>query len=51
MAVTARWSLGHGALDVWITNLQAWVPGVYIFCKQRNAEVRRKIIPYLKANP
>lgn len=39
------------ALDVWITDTQAWIPGVYMFYKQRNPEVRRKIILYLKANP
>jgi cytochrome c2 len=36
------------ALDVWITDPQAWVPGVYMFYKQRDPEVRRKIIEYLK---
>ena len=41
----------EAALDVWITNPQAWVPGVYMFYKQRDPEVRRKIIQYLKANP
>ena len=41
----------EAALDVWITNTQAWVPGVYMFYKQPNAEIRRKIILYLKANP
>jgi cytochrome c2 len=39
------------ALDVWITNPQTWVPGVYMYYKQPDAEVRRKIILYLKANP
>jgi len=39
------------SLDVWITNPQAWVPGVYMFYKQPDPEVRRKIILYLKANP
>jgi cytochrome c len=39
----------EAALDVWITNPQAWVPGVYMFYKQRDQEVRRKIIEYLKA--
>jgi cytochrome c2 len=39
------------ALDVWITNTQAWVPGVYMFYKQPDPEIRRKIILYLKANP
>jgi cytochrome c len=38
------------ALDVWITNPQAWVPGVYMYYKQPDPEVRRKIILYLKAN-
>jgi cytochrome c2 len=39
------------ALDVWITNPQAWVPGVFMFYKQPDAEIRRKIILYMKANP
>jgi cytochrome c len=38
------------ALDVWITNPQAWVPGVYMYYKQPDQDVRRKIILYLKAN-
>ena len=38
------------SLDVWITNPQKWVPGVYMFYKQADPEVRRKIILYLKAN-
>lgn len=38
------------ALDVWITNPQAWVPGVYMFYKQPDPEIRRKIILYLKAS-
>ena len=37
------------ALDVWITDPQAWVPGVYMFYKQSDPEVRRKIIEYLKS--
>jgi len=41
----------EAALDVWITNPQAWVPGVYMFYKQPDPEIRRKIILYLKANP
>ncbi|HZP93931.1 MAG TPA: hypothetical protein VFB20_13750 [Burkholderiales bacterium] len=40
----------EAALNVWITNPQAWVPGVYMFYKQPNPDVRRKIILYLKAN-
>lgn len=39
----------EAALDVWITNTQAWVPGVYMFYKQPNEDVRRKIISYLKS--
>jgi cytochrome c2 len=39
------------ALDVWITNPQAWVPGVYMYYKQPDVEIRRKIVLYLKANP
>ena len=38
------------SLDVWITNTQKWVPGVYMFYKQPDPEFRRKIILYLKAN-
>jgi cytochrome c2 len=38
------------ALDVWITNPQTWVPGVYMYYKQPDAEIRRKIILYLKVN-
>ena len=38
-------------LDVWITSPQAWVPGVYMYYKQPDPEIRRKIILYLKANP
>jgi cytochrome c2 len=38
------------ALDVWIANPQKWVPGVYMFYKQPDPEIRRKIILYLKAN-
>jgi cytochrome c len=40
----------EAALNVWITDPQAWVPGVFMFYKQRDPEVRRKIIAYLKAN-
>lgn len=38
------------ALNVWITNPQAWVPGVYMFYRQNDPEIRRKIILYLKTN-
>ena len=41
----------EAALNVWITNPQAWVPGVYMYYKQNDPEIRRKIILYLKANP
>ena len=40
----------EAALDVWMTNPQAWVPGVYMFYKMKDPEIRRKIIVYLKAN-
>jgi cytochrome c len=38
-------------LDRWITNSQEWVPGSFMFYKQDDADARRKIISYLKANP
>lgn len=38
-------------LDRWITNTQAWAPGSFMFYKQPDADARRKIILYLKANP
>ena len=41
----------EAALNVWITDPQAWVPGVYMYYKQKDPEVRRKIIEYLKAHP
>lgn len=41
----------EAALNVWITNPQAWVPGVYMYYKQPDSEKRRKIILFLKANP
>jgi len=41
----------EAALNVWITDSQAWVPGVYMFYKQKDPEIRRKIILYLRANP
>ena len=43
-----KWN--DASLDVWITNPQKWVPGAYMFYKQPDPEVRRKIILYLKAN-
>jgi cytochrome c2 len=39
------------SLDVWLTDTQAWVPGVRMYYKQPNPEIRRKIILYLQANP
>lgn len=44
-----EWS--EASLNVWLTDTQAWVPGVYMYYKQEDPEVRRKIIEYLKANP
>lgn len=41
----------EAALDVWIKSPQAWVPGVYMFYKQPDADIRRKIIAYLKESP
>ena len=43
------WS--EGTLDWWIRDTQAWVPGTIMFYKQKDAEVRRKIILYLASNP
>ena len=37
-------------LDVWLTSTQAWVPGVRMYYKQDDSEIRRKIIQYLKDN-
>jgi len=41
----------EGALDWWIRDTQAWVPGVVMYNRQPDPEVRRKIIAFLKANP
>lgn len=41
----------EGALDWWIRDTQAWVPGTLMFYKLQDAEMRRKIVAYLKANP
>jgi cytochrome c2 len=41
----------EGSLDVWMTSTQRWVPGVTMYYSQKNADIRRKIIEYLKANP
>lgn len=37
-------------LDRWLRDTQAWVPGTLMFYKQKDAEARRKIVAYLKAN-
>ena len=37
-------------LDVWLTSTQAWVPGVRMYYKQEDSEIRRKIILFLKEN-
>jgi cytochrome c len=39
------------ALERWITDSQAWVPGSMMFYKQPDPEIRRKIITYLETNP
>jgi cytochrome c2 len=41
----------ESALDVWLTDTQRWVPGVTMFYKQKDPDIRRKIVEYLKANP
>jgi cytochrome c2 len=41
----------EAALDVWITDTRRWVPGVTMFYKQPEPQIRREIILYLKANP
>ncbi len=41
----------EGSLNTWLTSTQRWVPGVTMYYSQKDAEVRRKIIQYLKANP
>ncbi|MCC7548304.1 MAG: c-type cytochrome [Burkholderiales bacterium] len=41
----------EGTLDWWIRDTQAWVPGVVMYYRQADPEVRRKIIAFLKANP
>lgn len=37
-------------LDVWLTSTQDWVPGVRMYYRQDDSEIRRKIILYLKDN-
>ena len=39
------------SLNKWITSSQNMVPGTYMFYSQKNADVRRRIIAYMKANP
>jgi cytochrome c2 len=41
----------EGSLNTWLTSTQRWVPGVTMYYSQKDPEVRRKIIQYLKANP
>lgn len=41
----------EASLNKWITSSQTMVPGNYMFYSQKDPEVRRKIIEYLKANP
>jgi len=41
------WS--EDTLDRWIRDTQAWVPGVMMYYRQPDPEVRRKIIAFLKA--
>jgi cytochrome c2 len=40
----------HQALDRWITDSQAWVPGSLMFYAQPDADIRRRIIAYLQAH-
>ena len=37
-------------LDVWLTSTQAWVPGVRMYYKQDDPDIRRKIIQFLNKN-
>lgn len=41
----------EASLNKWIANSQTMVPGTYMFYSQKNPEIRRKIVEYLKANP
>ena len=41
----------EASMNKWITSSQTMVPGTYMFYTQKNPDVRRKIIEYLKANP
>lgn len=38
----------EATLNVFITNTQRWVPGITMFYRQSDPEIRRKIILYLK---
>jgi cytochrome c2 len=40
----------EAALDRWMTSSQKWVQGATMYYSQKNAEIRWKIIVYLKAN-
>jgi len=41
----------EASLDKWIASSQTMVPGTYMFYTQKDPEIRRQIIEYLKANP
>jgi cytochrome c len=41
----------EASMNKWITSSQTMVPGTYMFYSQKNPEIRRKIVEYLKANP
>jgi cytochrome c2 len=41
----------EASMNKWITSSQTMVPGTYMFYTQKNPDVRRKIIEYLKLNP
>lgn len=45
----AKWD--EASLNKWLTSSQTMVPGTYMFYTQKNPDVRRKIIEYLRANP
>lgn len=45
----AKWD--EASMNKWIASSQTMVPGTYMFYTQKNPDVRRKIIEYLKANP
>jgi cytochrome c2 len=41
----------EASLDKWIASSQTMVPGTYMFYTQKDPQIRRQIIEYLKANP